>query len=407
MRHRLPASAQTCYQEIARIDPCFHEAETMRAVLDQRLFLTLAAICLAVLLSACGRPPELIGIDNPQIPTASVSDVTRHRIFITTTREPSERPGAFLSENRARELGLASVEVTIPPTHVLGDLERPRRLPPDPRTDFTAVDPVTYDDNRAFIAAIDRELLRRPASKRSVLLFVHGFNNTPTDALLRVAQFVEDSNFEGVPVLLTWASAARSLRYVYDLNSALIAREKIPEIADTLTRTKATSVDVFAHSMGTLLAMEGLVERQRTGRLGKAKRLNTIMLAAPDIDIDLFRTQLGQLSPEVRSAIFLLISERDPALRLSSRIAGGVPRVGAAPLQELEEFGVTVIDLSEISDSTSGDHSKFAGSPEVVQLIGAGLNSASRFGDDTSPTIDQILRKSPIRIFREGAFGGG
>lgn len=378
----------------------------MRAIPNQSRFVTIAVVCLAVFLAACGRPPELIGIDNPRIPANSVPDVTRHRIFITTTREPSDGPGAFLSETRARDLGLASVDVTIPPTHLLGELERPRRLPPDPRTDFTAVDPVTYVSDQAFITAIDRELATRPADKRSVLLFVHGFNNTPTDSLLRVAQFVEDSGFEGVPVLLSWASAARTVRYVFDLNSALIAREKIPEIADILTRTKAQRVDVFAHSMGTLLAMEGLVGQQKTGKLNNRKVIKTIMLAAPDIDIDLFRTQLEQLPPQIRGIMFLLISERDPALRVSSRIAGGVPRVGAAPLVELEEFGVTVIDLSAIDDSSSGDHSKFAGSPEVVQLIGAGLNSHNRFGDDTSPAIEQILRVSPIRILRDGVFGG-
>lgn len=377
----------------------------MRAIFNQSRFVTLV-VCLAVVLTACGRPPELIGIENPQVPAEAIPDISRHRIFIATTREPSNSPGAFLSANRARDLGLASVDVTIPPTHVLGELERPRRLPPDPRTDFTAVDPEIYASDRAFVSAIDRELAKRPASKRSVLLFVHGFNNTPTDSLLRVAQFVEDSGFEGVPVLLSWASAARATRYVFDLNSALIAREKIPEIADILTRTKAQSVDVFAHSMGTLLAMEGLVARQQTGALGKNKRLNTVMLAAPDIDLDLFRTHIAQLPQHTRDVTFLLISERDPALRLSSRIAGGVPRVGAAPLQDLEEFGVTVIDLSAISDSSSGDHSKFAGSPEVVQLIGAGLNSHNRFGDDTSPAMDQILRASPIRIFRDGLFGG-
>jgi esterase/lipase superfamily enzyme len=83
-----------------------------------------------------------------------------------------------------------------------------------------------------------------------------------------------------------------------------------------------------------------------------------------------------------------------------------VPRVGAAPLEELEEFGVTVIDLSAISNSSSGTHSKFAGSPEVVQLIGVGLNSAGRFDEDTSPVIDQILTVSPIRILRNAASGG-
>lgn len=377
----------------------------MRIAGPFRCFPLMAFLVLALGLSGCTRPPELIGIENARTPTETVDGITRHRIFITATRTPSDAPGAFLSSDRSQELGLGSVDVTIPPTHRLAQLERPRQLPPDPNRHFTAVHPVRYATESAFVAAIDRELATRPPEDRTVLLFVHGFNNTPTDALLRLGQFVEDSGFKGVPVLLTWASAARTLRYVYDLNSALIAREMLPQIGTVLTRTRARNVDVFAHSMGSLLVMEGLVERARTDRPGRGK-LDTVMLAAPDIDLDLFRTHLAQLSPETRRSIFLLISARDRALGVSSRLAGGVPRVGAASPGDLVEFGLTVIDLSEIDDSTTGTHSTFAGSPEVVQLIGAGLNAAGRFDEDNSPLIDQILTISPIRILRN-AVGGG
>jgi esterase/lipase superfamily enzyme len=357
----------------------------------------LAALALSVL-AGCGRPPELIGIDNPAIPAEAVPDASRHRIFIITTREASEVVGALYSAGRAPDLGLASVDVTVPPTHVLGQLERPARLPPDPRSEFAVVDPAIFRTDASFVAAIDRELATRPPGQRQLLLFVHGYNNTASDALLRLAQFVEDTGFQGVPVLFTWASAARAPRYVYDLNSALVARVKLKDMADLLVRTRAENVDIFAHSMGAFLTMEGLVDAQQTGRLGRRVRIDHIMLASPDIDIDLFRTQIGLLPPSIRERMYLLVSRDDSALRVSRRIAGGVPRVGAADAAELEQLGLTVIDLSEIDDSSSGSHSKFAGSPEVVQLIGAGLNSAGRFGESTTPGLDQILAGAPIRI---------
>ncbi|MCO8146126.1 alpha/beta hydrolase [Rhodovulum tesquicola] len=162
--------------------------------------------------------------------------------------------------------------------------------------------------------------------------------------------------------------------------------------------TRAESADVFAHSMGTLLTMEGLLDLQQAGTLGRRGEINHIMLASPDIDLDLFRTQLAQLPPRIRKKIYLLVSADDKALRVSSVIAGGVPRVGAANTTELEKLGLTVIDLSEIDDSSSGSHSKFAGSPEVVQLIGAGLNSVGSFDAADTPTIGQLLVSTPIRI---------
>lgn len=348
--------------------------------------------------TACARPPELVGIDNPALPAEKVPAATEHRLFILTTREASDVSGAFYGAGRAPELGLASVVVTVPPTHVAGRLERPGNLPPDPRTEFAVVDPSVYASDTAFIAAIDRELATRPRDQRRLLLFIHGYNNTTSDAILRLAQFVHDTGFPGVPVLFTWASAARAPRYVYDLNSALVARTKLKQAAAILAATKATSVDVFAHSMGTFLTMEGLVEAQQTGRLDPRGRIATVILASPDIDIDLFRSQIAQLPDRFRRKMYLLVSKDDGALRVSRLIAGGVPRVGAADTDELEKLGVTVIDLSDIDDSSAGSHSKFAGSPEVVQLIGAGLRTEGRFGDVDAPSLASLVAEVPIRL---------
>jgi esterase/lipase superfamily enzyme len=320
-----------------------------------------------------------------------------------TTRQASEVVGALFSAERAPELGLASVDVTIPPTHVSGQIERPRSLPPDPRTEFTVISPIVYEAEEAFIREINRELAGRAAGERELMLFIHGYNNTTSDAILRLAQFVEDTDFKGIPVLFTWASAASASRYVYDLNSALVARGQIKHLSDILSRTNASSVNVFAHSMGAFLTMEGLVDAQLSGRLGQRREripIDNVMLAAPDIDLDLFRTQVSLLPPWILERTYVFVSEDDGALRFSRRLAGGVARVGAAESEELSALGVTVIDLSEIDDSSSGSHSKFAGSPEVVQLIGTGLNSASRFGDVSTHTLDEFLAGAPIRILR-------
>ncbi len=318
-------------------------------ILGQR-GLSLFLVLLVALGTGCSRAPDLVGIDNAESPAESTPGVTRHRVFITTTREASEVVGAFFSGERAPELGLASVDVTVPPTHVVGELERPKRLPPDPRTQFAVVDPVIYRDDASFVAEVNRELAKRPRDQQKILLFVHGYNNTTSDAILRLTQFVNDTGYEGVPVLFTWASAASAPRYVYDLNSALVARGQIKNMSAVLTKTRAQDIDIFAHSMGAFLTMEGLVDGAQSGTLGTRGNIQHIMLASPDIDIDLFRTQIAQLPKAFVQKMFLLISADDAALRFSRRIAGGVPRVGAADAQELEQLGVTVIDLSEIND---------------------------------------------------------
>jgi len=339
----------------------------------------LFTLLVVALLSSCTRPPDLVGIDNPKTPTESVQDATQQKVFITTTRQATEVVGAFYSGQRALELGLASVVVSIPPNHVSGELERAKRMPPDPRTEFAVIEPTVYQSDNAFIRSVNAALAELPPNDRNILLFVHGYNSTISDSILRLAQFVEDTDYKGVPVLFSWASAAEPVKYVYDLNSAMAARPYLLEAASMLAKTNAKGADVFAHSMGSLLTMEAMVAAEKSsGTFNASGRLNTVMLAAPDIDIDLFRSQLSMIG-KYHQKLYVLTSKDDYALNISRRVSGGVNRVGSTDSEELAELGVTVIDLSQIKNSKSGSHFKFAGSPEVVQLIGQGLNDSSRF----------------------------
>ncbi|MGB2200493.1 MAG: alpha/beta hydrolase [Pseudooceanicola atlanticus] len=178
----------------------------------------------ALLVAACTPVLDQVGIDNALYPALGVPGIRAHEIFIATTRQGSSDEAVFFSGQRSQTLGLASVTVTVPPSHDPGKLERPKRLPPDPTRDFTIVQPEVYEQDQDFVQAIDRALARRAPQDRDVMLFVHGYNTTMSVAALRITQFVEDGGFKGVPVLFSWASAGRTTRYVYDLNSALAAR---------------------------------------------------------------------------------------------------------------------------------------------------------------------------------------
>jgi hypothetical protein len=46
-----------------------------------------SALVLFCGLAACSRPPELIGVDNAEMPVAVSKDVTLHKVFIATTRQ--------------------------------------------------------------------------------------------------------------------------------------------------------------------------------------------------------------------------------------------------------------------------------------------------------------------------------
>lgn len=347
------------------------------------------------ILVSCGRAPDLVGVENADNPIALATETKKRKVFIATTREASEVTEVFYSSERAPDLGFASVVVSIPPNHQPGELERAKRLPPDPLTEFAVIEPTVYGSGNGFVASINRELAKLPPRDRKVLLFVHGYNNTISDSILRMAQFVEDTSFNGVPVLFSWASGGKASLYVYDLNSALTARPMFLEAADVLGRTSATGFDVFAHSMGSMLTVEAIVHASTEGTYNQGSRLNNVMLASPDIDLNLFESQLAQLAPKDRN-FFVFVSSDDKALRFSRRISGGVTRVGAADASELEELGVSVIDLSLIDDSSSGSHSKFAGSPEVVRLIGRSLEQDNYVSGQNRTTLVEVLDGVPV-----------
>ncbi|MEP3278981.1 MAG: alpha/beta fold hydrolase [Stappiaceae bacterium] len=333
----------------------------------------LLLVLLCVLLSGCmSANGNIIGVGAD----VAFENENAHRIFIATTRARSDDPEEFYSGERSRGLALGYVDVNIPPNHQIGQIEKPSSGDADPAKHFVVSSPEIAESDQSFRNSINAALAGKTGQDKSVLVFVHGYNVNFSSAVLRIAQFVNDTGYQGVPVLFSWASRGRTLDYVYDLNSALQARNQLEKLGLILSRTNAQHFDVVAHSMGNLVTIEAMRDLRNRSGGRQDRRLRRVILASPDIDIDVFRTQL-QGFEGTENLFFVLISDDDKALRLSRRIAGGVSRVGAADPQTLAELGVNVIDLSQIEDKGSANHSKFADSPEIVQLIGKGINQGN------------------------------
>lgn len=233
---------------------------------------------------------------------------------------------------------------------------------------MTVIDPVQFPNKSEIISDMNKAMGSR-GTDDSILVFVHGYNTTFTDAVLRLGQFVEDSGFDGVPVLFTWASAGKLVDYVYDINSTLAARNALIEASDVMKDTNARSINLMAHSMGNFLTVEAMKQARLQNRFDSSGKVRNIILASADIDVDVFAEQMSAFDPSERR-FYVLISEDDRALATSRFLARGVNRVGDADVAQLEALGVTVIDLSTVRDRESTNHSKFANSPEVVQFIG-------------------------------------
>jgi esterase/lipase superfamily enzyme len=357
----------------------------------------LVALVLGMAVSGCvGSGSEnIIGLVDGA-PSSTQSPLTTRQIFLATTRSRSDDPAEFFSGERAGILSLGEATVTIPPTHETGQIEKPKSGKPDPSKHFVVRTPVLFDNKQQFESELRSALQEREPGKRDILVFVHGYNVNFSAAVLRVAQFVNDTGYEGVTVLFSWASRGKTFDYVYDINSALQARDALQELGGMLVQMPAENADLVAHSMGNLLVLETLVQLEQQGLLGENGRLRRVILASPDIDVDLFETQLSKMD-NVKDRFYVLVSADDRALSISRRIAGGVSRVGASDPDRIAQLGVNVIDLSEVEDTTSTHHTKFASAPDVVQLIGSGMLQSGGLSAQTEPDVLNEITTEMVR----------
>ncbi|MBY3378376.1 alpha/beta hydrolase [Rhizobium laguerreae] len=331
-------------------------------------------------LAGCGGRPVGVMQAAGTVP-AGTSKVD---LLVATTRAADDNPAVLFSGERGTGLAVNAVDVSIPPeaNRKVGQVQWPSRLPADPLREFVTVSVDPLEGERAGETWLKTHM---PKSRR-VLVFVHGFNNRYEDAVYRFAQIVHDSHADVAPVVFTWPSRGSIFDYNYDKESTNYSRDALEEL---LTRTAAnpavSDITIMAHSMGTWLTVEAL--RQMAIRKGHvAPKINNVILASPDLDVDVFGRQFASLGKE-RPHFTIFVSQDDRALALSRRISGNVDRLGqidpsAEPYRsKLEAAGITVLDLTKLKGGDRLNHGKFAESPEVVQLIGDRLIAGQTITD--------------------------
>ncbi len=349
-------------------------------------------VCVAVAtVAGCGGHPKDV------LSPVADSSPTSHKVdmLITTTRGRSTVAGEMFNGERALAPAFADLTVSIPPSNVRkeGEVAWPKRLPSNPATDFATLkaDDLNIDEAKQWLSASVRK-----SPDRSVLVFIHGFNNRFEDSVYRFAQIVHDSGVRSAPVLVTWPSRGSLLAYGYDRESTNYTRNALEALFQYLAKDpEVKEVSILAHSMGNWLALESLRQMAiRNGRL--PEKFKNVMLAAPDVDVDVFRQQIADMGKQ-HPQFTLFVSRDDRALAFSRRVWGDVSRLGSidpeqAPYKkELEDNNITVIDLTKIKSGDSMNHGKFAESPQIVQLIGQRISEGQTLTDSRVGLGDQIL----------------
>jgi len=202
---------------------------------------------------------------------------------------------------------------------------------------------------------------------RDTLLFVHGYNQTFENAAVDAVALARGIGFSGNMALFSWASKGGLLDYGYDRESAMIARDALADaMASVLGDPFGARLHLVAHSMGTLALLEALrVWRDRYRDVG-IDRIGAVVLASPDIDIDVFKANIGRLGP-VRDKMTVITATSDRALDVSRRLAGG-DRVGALPRAALADLGIRVVDATDFASGLVR-HDAFLSSADVRAVV--------------------------------------
>ena len=337
-------------------------------------------IVLAAALSGCadGKHKVLLPVEG------STEGTKRVDLLVATTRMRSADPSEMFSGERGHTMSFADIGVSIPPDSAreIGQVQWPKGSAANPATEFATVHANIVEKPEA--ASLFRAAVMRQPSRR-VLVFIHGYNTQFADAVYGFAQFVHDSGTPAVPVLFTWPSRAKLLAYGYDRESANFSRDALEGVLRALAANPdVKEVSVLAHSMGNWLTVEAL--RQMSIRKeGIPAKIRDVVLAAPDIDVDVFRRQIKVIGAR-RPNMTIFVSQDDKALEASRRVWQSSAQLGAIdpekePLKsDLAKLGLTVINLTDVKATDSLAHGKFASSPEVVRFIGNRLASGTTIG---------------------------
>lgn len=338
-------------------------------------------LALAFALASCAGQGahDLLNRTTVAVPASAIA--AKHEIFVATTRQQATKdPRQVFDGDRSLTTSYARVDVTVPKVHQVGAIERAKgSADSNPAKQFAATDVVHYRDAQQFAKTVGADIAMRGDR---ALVFVHGFNNGFDDGVYRLTQIAHDTNYPGTPVLFSWASSARTTGYIYDKDSSTAARDDLEATLRMLAKTKAKSIDIIAHSMGTWLTMEALRQLAITGDRDLGGKLGYVVLASPDIDVDVFKKQMIRYGKPGKP-FAILLSGDDRALKLSSFISGNKPRVGDyGNAADLASYGVVVVDLTQAKGADRLNHAKFADNPFMVQLLGNGLRTPAGLAPD-------------------------
>jgi len=254
------------------------------------------------------------------------------------------------TEDDSFSLTYGKASVSIPKIHRSGRIERPLwdcfkiKAIPKRGKHFCLEELELLDENTIL------NELRSSDNKSTLMIFIHGYNVSFSDAVFSASQLKHDLRFDFPVMLFSWPSRGGFRgpgSYTYDKDNAQYAAPLLSNLLAQVSKLGFDEVVVLAHSMGTYCLAEALKEVN-----SQSLCLSRAVLAASDIYSKAFQHDYAKYFKEAFKQTTIYASSKDIALALS-RWKSSHRRLGDAGEITVVE-GVDTIDVSEV------DHGYFS-----------------------------------------------
>lgn len=322
----------------------------------------------------------------------------RHEILFATDRVPEEGGDLRVVYGSSRDLvslhfGRADIELKAG-RQVSSDLTKYADI-----LSFERLQDASFESRL-------RAAVQNPRSR--IVVFMHGYNNSLTDAVFRAATIKHDIAPDDVVVAFSWPSEGLIQAYFRDAEAINTTAQNFRKFVTLLDRVAPRSrIRIIAHSMGGRILVNYFDWAHGRPEFVDARKFGELVFVASDIGVDHFR-QKRELLETAAARVTVYLSAYDRPLFASEVLQG--PRVGRKRANSLFVDGeVETVDASAI-DGPSGflgisfalRHSyvfdKAAGVEDLAELL------AGRSADTRTKLVG---RQHDGRSYWELQAGGG
>jgi len=403
-------------------------------MMSPRLLLIGAFSCV---LSACSTtyylpsPPNIYTTATPylsdDIAAEKQSEISRI-IYVTDRRpDPSDAGQLEFGDERSPVVRYGAAQVKIGETESWSDLTRaansdlkrkkmkvsvqslsPQSEFPSTPLLFTVNKGVTtFDVQQARSYETAREEFRtfirgelESASKKDVVIYIHGFNTSFEEALFTTNDIYHYSGRTSVPIAYSWpAGDGNIFGYFHDQSSADYTVYHLKEFFRSLMgMPEINNIHVVAHSLGTeattTALRELLIEARAAGENPLDKfNIENLIMAAPDIDYGVVTQRLiAEQFAAGFGRVTVYTNPKDNALSLSGLLQASLRFGKLLPSEEGDRSkeifqGVTNVSFITVNAKTPGlsNHGYFVKNPSALSDLVTLINTPSDPGTPTRP----------------------